>query len=329
MTVLPSLGIGLIGVGRHGSRYVQHLLHDMPDVSLVAISRKRIGENAGGFPLSSIPVYGDYRALIADPLVQAVIVVTPPTLCHDICLEAVRVGKPLLIEKPLAPTAHEAQAMVRAADQAGVLLMTAHTLRFDATIEKVKEVLPRLGVLRSATMTSHIEFTSSTMATREAFSRRGAVLEIGIHLLDAVRFLTGDEVHDVRCHMNPVPPTGPETKAAVQLTTVRGIDCHLDIARVAAGRIAQMEWIGTEGRVNADWSQHRLTKHGGVGIAEEWTVEPRPTILSALRAFVHAIRTNSCPPVTGKDGQKAVEIAEACYRSAELGGHLVVIESDN
>jgi predicted dehydrogenase len=229
----------------------------------------------------------------------------------------------------LAPTAHEAQAMVRAADQAGVLLMTAHTLRFDATIEKVKEVLPRLGVLRSATMTSHIEFTSSTMATMEAFSRRGAVLEIGIHLLDAVRFLTGDEVHDVRCHMNPVPPTGPETKAAVQLTTVRGIDCHLDIARVAAGRIAQMEWIGTEGRVTADWSQHRLTKHGCVGIAEEWTVEPRPTILSVLRAFVHAIRTNSCPPVTGKDGQKAVEIAEACYRSAELGGRLVVIESDN
>jgi predicted dehydrogenase len=274
-------------------------------------------------------VYGDYRALIADPLVQAVIVVTPPTLCHEIGLEAVRAGKPLLIEKPLALTAHEAQAIVRAADQAGVLLMTAQTLRFDSTIEKVKNLLPQLGALRSATMTSHIEVTSSTTATREAFGRRGALLEIGIHLLDAVRFLTGDEVRDVRCHMDPVPPAGPETKAAVQLTTVGGIECRLDIARVPAGRIARMEWIGTEGRVSADWSQRRVMKHGKAGISEEWTVEPRQTILSVLQAFVHAIRTNSCPPVTGKDGQKAVEIAEACYRSAELGGQLVEIESDN
>jgi predicted dehydrogenase len=178
-------------------------------------------------------------------------------------------------------------------------------------------------------MTSHIEFTSSTLATTEAFGRRGALLEIGIHLLDAVRFLTGDEVRAVRCHMEPAPPAGPEARAAVQLTTVRGIECRLDVARVAAERIGRMEWIGTEGRVSADWFQHRFTKHERGGMCEEWTVEPRPTILSVLRAFVHAVRTNSCPPVTGKDGQKAVEIAEGCYRSAELGGQLVEIESVN
>ena len=115
MTASTSLGIGLIGVGRHGSRYVQHLLHDVPGASLVAMCRKRIGEGIGGLPQSTIPIYSDYRALIADPVVQAVIVVTPPTLCHEIGLEVVRAGKPLLIEKPLALTAHEAQAIVRAA----------------------------------------------------------------------------------------------------------------------------------------------------------------------------------------------------------------------
>jgi len=329
MIVAHPLGIGLIGVGRHGSRYVRHLLHDMPDASLVAICRKRTGERAEELSLPSIPVYGDYRALIADPLVQAVIVVTPPTLCREICLEAVRVGKPLLIEKPLAPTAHEAREMVRAADQGRVLLMTAHTLRFDSAIEEVKNTLPQLGVLRSAAMTSHIEFSSSTLATTEAFGRRGALLEVGIHLLDAVRYLTGDEVREVRCHMEPVPPPGPEAKAVVELTTVKGVACRLDIARVAAERIACMEWIGSEGRVTADWHQHRLTKQDRSGNRKEWTVKPWPTILSVLRGFVHAVRTDSCPPVTGKDGQKAVEIAEACYRSAELGGQLVEVESDN
>ncbi len=325
MTTQHTLGIGLIGLGRHGSRYAQHLLHDVPGTTLAAICRKRIEEGAGGFAFSSIPVYGDYRALIADPAVQAVIVVTPPTLCHDICLEVVRAGKPLLIEKPLAPTAREAQAMVRAAEQAGVRLMTAHTLRFDPTIGKVKDLLAEIGMSRSATMTSHIEFKSSTAATTQAFGQRGALLEIGIHLLDVVRFLTGDEVRDVRCEMDPAPPDGPEIRAAVHLTTVKGIEFRLDIARVAAGRIARMEWIGTEGQVSADWSQRRISKSGREGISEEWTVEPRPTVLSTLHAFVHSVRTNTPPPVTGEDGQKAVEIAEACYRSAELRGQLVQV----
>lgn len=327
MKAHPPIGIGLIGVGRHGSRYVQHLLHDMPEATLAAVCRKRIEEGAGRLPLSSIPVYGDYRALIADPWVHAIIVVTPPILCHDICLEAVRAGKPLLIEKPLAPTAREAQAMVKAAEQEGILLMTAQTLRFDPAIQKVKDLLSQIGGLRSAAMTSHIEVKSDIASTSHAFRRRGALLEIGIHLLDVVRFLTGDEVRDVRCRMNPMPADGPETRAAVQLTTATGIECRLDIARVQAGRIARMDWIGTEGQMSADWTQHYITKIGPAGMSETWTVEGRPTILSVLQAFVHAIRTKTPPPVTGMDGQKAVEIAEACYRSAELGGQSVDVES--
>ena len=102
------LGIGLIGVGRHGSRYIHHLLHDLPGVSLTALCRKRIGEGLPSLPTAEIPVYGDYRALIADPMVEAVVVVTPPSLSLEICLEAVKARKPILIEKPLASTGPEA-----------------------------------------------------------------------------------------------------------------------------------------------------------------------------------------------------------------------------
>ena len=62
------LGIGLVGVGRHGSRYVQHLLHDLPETALTAICRK----SGGGLYLeTNIPIYDDYRAMIADPRVDA------------------------------------------------------------------------------------------------------------------------------------------------------------------------------------------------------------------------------------------------------------------
>ena len=100
--------IGLIGAGRHGSRYIHHLLHDLPGVSLGAVCRKRAMEGVPSLETTEIPLYGDYRTLIADPTVEAVVVVTPPSLHPKICFEAVKAGKPILIEKPLATTGREA-----------------------------------------------------------------------------------------------------------------------------------------------------------------------------------------------------------------------------
>jgi predicted dehydrogenase len=102
--------------------------------------------------------------LITDPAVNAVVVVTPPSLYLEICLEAVKARKPILIEKPLAPTGREARMMVAAAEEAGLLLMTAQTLRFDSTILLLKEHLPEIRRLRYATFTSRIESKASALA---------------------------------------------------------------------------------------------------------------------------------------------------------------------
>ena len=321
------LKIGLIGVGRHGNRYAHHLLHDLPGVRLVALCRKRIGE---GMPLPStaaIPVYGDYRALIADPTVAAVIVVTPPSLCPEICLEAVRAGKPILIEKPLAPTGREARAMVTAAEDAGVLLMTAQTMRFDPTILLLKEHLPEIGRLRYATFTSRIETKASAQVPSPMPGQRGALLEFGVHLLDLIPFLSGEEVGAVRCEMDQLPAVAPDTMAIVQARTTSGMRCVLDIARVGGGRVARTEWVGTQGQISADWFRHRVTGAFGNTDPIEWDVLPQQTILATLRAFVHAIETHTPPPITGRDGCRAVEVADACYRSAELGGTTVSVPS--
>jgi predicted dehydrogenase len=315
-----SLRIGLIGAGRHGSRYIHHLLHDLPGVSLAALCRKRIGEGVPSLPTTEVPIYGDYRALIADPSVEAVVVVTPPSLCLEICLEAVKAKKPMLIEKPLAQTGCEARIMVAAAEEAGLLLMTAQTLRFDSTILALQERLPEIGPLRYATFTSRIETQSSAHVRSPIPGQRGALLEFGIHLLDLVPFLTGDEIVAVRCELDRLPDMAPDTMAIVQLHTAGGLRCVLDIARVEAGRVARTEWVGTQGQIAADWFHQRVSGIIGDNPLFERRVQPQQTILAALRAFVHAVETNSPPPITGRDGCRAVEVADACYRSAELGG---------
>jgi predicted dehydrogenase len=318
------LGIGLIGVGRHGSRYLQHVLHDLPDVALTAVCRR---SGAGVSSHSTIPVYDDYRAMIADPRVHAVVAVTPPSLCYDICLTAVRARKPILIEKPLALSGSQARMMVAAADRGGVLLMTAHTLRFDPTITLLREHLHTIAPLQSASLTMHIDTKSNVMSTADGPVKVGALLELGIHLLDLVRFLTREDIVEVQCTMTPLPSMAPETQVEVRLRISSGIVCSLDISRVDAQRKGTAVWVGEKGTLTADWISRRLTRTATDGSVEAWTLEVKPTVLATLQAFVHAIRTATAPPITGLDGCLALEAADACYRSAANNGALTSVGS--
>lgn len=319
------LGIGLVGVGRHGSRYVQHLLHDLPGAALIAICRRSGG---GSYPGTQIPIFDDYHAMISDPRVHAVVVVTPPSLCHPICLNAVEAGKAILIEKPLALNGRDARAMVNAAEQRHVPLMTAQTMRFDPTIMLLREQLRTIGPLTSASLVSHIATKANLMTGTNGPVALGALLELGIHLLDLIRFLTGEEILDVQCTMTPAPHTGPEIQVQAQIRTSGGIRCALDISRVETQRQGRAEWRGTIGTIKADWVARTLTRIADDGTSRTWTLQARPTILATLEAFVQAIRTNTAPPITGLDGCLAVEAADACYRSAARDGAVVKCEPE-
>jgi predicted dehydrogenase len=315
-----ALGIGLVGVGRHGSRYVQHLLHDLPEAALTAICRK---SGSGSYSGTDVPVYHDYHAMIADPRVEAVVIVTPPSLCHSICLTAVAAGKAVLVEKPLAVNGQEARAMVAAAAQRGVTLMTAQTMRFDPTILLLREQLRAIGPLTSATLISHIDTKANTLVGSGGPVPLGALLELGVHLLDLIRFLTGEEILDVECTMSPAPGAGPETRVQAQVRTSTGILFHLHIARVESQRQGRAELTGGKGKITADWVTRTLTRTTTDGVSYTRTLESHPTILSTLQAFIRAVRTRTPPPITGIDGCRAVEAADACYRSAAQHGAVV------
>jgi predicted dehydrogenase len=319
------LGVGLIGVGRHGLRYARHILEDLPAASLKAVCRR---DPRRGFDLpgaESVTLYGHTQLLIDDPSVEAVIVVTPPVFTREICQLAVKARKPLLIEKPLAAFAIDAEAMVSAARVAGVPLMTAQTMRFDSVIQEMRRRRQQIGRSERLLLTSHIEMRETAPGHADGYGKRGALLEIGVHMLDLIRFLSGEEVGEVRCTMDRLPPASPETVVSAEVTTRAGTTCLLDIARVRGERVGRAEWIGSHGRLEADWVSRRFRWIGG-GDSQAWEVPPSQTVLAALAAFVQAVEDRTPMPVTGDDGFRAVEIAEACYRSAAAGGVRVFVD---
>ncbi|HXV67578.1 MAG TPA: Gfo/Idh/MocA family oxidoreductase [Nitrospira sp.] len=319
------VGMGLIGVGRHGLRYARHMMEDLPTASLKAVCRLHPERGLDLPGAESVRVYGEARSLIADPSVEVVVVVTPPIFSRDICQLAIAAHKPVLVEKPLATNASDARAIVEAARAASVPLMTGQTLRFDSTVLALKARRHLVGRSKRLALTSHIETRATGPDHADGFGKRGALLEIGVHMLDLVRFLTGEEVRDVRCTMDPLPPALPEIVASAQLETRGGTLCSLDVARVPEGRVGRAEWIGSEGVLEADWIYRRLRWQGGVDV-EEWEIAPSHTVPAALAAFLQAVETGAPVPVTGKDGCRAVEMAEACYRSAEAGGAPVTLQ---
>jgi predicted dehydrogenase len=313
------IGIGLIGLGRHGMRYARHLLEPLPEARLVAVCRRDAAKGRAFAADRGLRFHEDYHGLIADRAVQAVVVVTPPSLTRAICLEAVRAGKPLLIEKPLAVSASDARVMVEAADKAGVPLMTAQTLRFDAAVQALKEESAKVEPRRYVVLTNRVDPRPEVFQNPADYGGCGVLLEIGIHHLDLIRFLTGDEVREVSCDLWREAPGEPESRALVRLRTVGGLPCLIDVSRVSEGRVGRAEWVGGKGQIVADWYSHRLSLVRSRTEVDEWTVEDRPTLVEVLRRFLQALASNSPMPVTGLDGLRAVEIAEACYESAETG----------
>src|SRR3954469_2246057 len=114
------IGIGLIGAGKHGQRYATHVQRDIPGFALRALSRRDAALGAAQAKEIGARFHADWRDLVVDPEVQAVVAVVPPTLPRAIAGAVAAAGRALLIEKPLATTGADALAIRTRLRDAGV-----------------------------------------------------------------------------------------------------------------------------------------------------------------------------------------------------------------
>lgn len=316
MKLIP---LGLIGVGRHGSRYLQHLLSVETGGELTAISRRNMEEGNRLATKYSLRFYPNYHDLLADSAIQAVLIVTPPTLNLPIALEAIQHGKAVLLEKPLALNQTQGRQIVEAATKAKIPVMTAQTLRYEPAIRQLQTISSSLGQWQYLVCTMRFESRPASPEKNTSWGNYGALMEFGIHLLDLVRVLTQDEVHSVSADIDRLGAQDPEHRVFIKLVTQRGLPCYLDISRVSQGRVTRAEIMGSKGQALADWTTNIVRKISRGSEILDYPCPPGATLIEVLRDFCQAIRTGSPMPVTAEDGLRAVELADACYRSAQTG----------
>jgi predicted dehydrogenase len=315
------LGIGLIGLGKHGSRYARHIAEHLTDAALVAVCRRNRTEGEKLAAASGCEFHVDYRDLFANPRVDAVVVAVPPTLHPAIVEAACQAGKSLLVEKPLATSLAEATRISRMLSVSGVRAMVAHTLRFDSTIQTVRAHLPEIGRLHALYLSQRFEPSPLAWLDRRAESGGGIVLHTGVHSFDLLRFLTGLEVTRVWCRTAQVLTRETEDSFAMtcQLSDP-SVVAAVAGSRAMGGRIGLLELAGAHGCLLADHVHGFVHLVRGPERLALPVPPPVPTVRETLDAFVRALRQGTAFPISVEDGLRAVAITEAAYRSAEHGG---------
>jgi predicted dehydrogenase len=327
---MTTVRLGLIGAGKHGSRYAKHIVEDIPQADLVALCRR---DRHAGEQLAArygCDYYADYHQLLADDRVDAVAIVVPPALHSTIVPAACRAGKDMLLEKPFAISVAEGQRLCAAITVSGVRCMVAHTLRFNTVVRTLKDHIAQIAPLHSLYLSQRFEPSPLLWLDRKAESGGGIVLHTGVHSFDLLRFLSGCEVTTVSCEMRSVITKETEDNFTMlcQLmnpTNRHGMSGAVAGSRSTASRSGLIELSGEHGQLVGDHHHGFAYLINGSERTPLPIAPAVPTVREVVQTFVDGLQKGTAFPITPEDGLRAVAIAEACYRSAESGQRVRVL----
>lgn len=312
--------VGLIGLGKHGLRYARHITADLPDLTLAAVARRDAAQFDAIRALGAAP-FADYRTMITEARLDALIAVVPPTLHLDVVRAATEAGLPLLLEKPAAPNLADGRAMLDLLRRRPIPLMVAQTLRWNATVRAMLAARERIGPVRSLCFTQRFEPSPLDWLDDPYRSGGGMILHTGVHAFDLCGLLSGHAADSVTCQMQSIRTRRTEDNFAATIALGGGAALATVIcSRVAGGRNGHVEVSGERGTLLGD---HVL---GRAALVVGSTVEPLPvaagvaTVREAVRDFTGAVRRGVPPPVSLADGLRAVAVVDACYAAARGGG---------
>ena len=298
-----SMRVAVIGVGHLGKHHAR-ILAALPDATLVAVAdtnRPRADEIAAANQTRA--VY-DAHELIGQ--VDAVSIAAPTEQHLSIALPFLTAGVAVLVEKPMARSVDEADAMIAAAEKAGVALAVGHTERFNPAVEAARPLLrdPRfIEVHRLGT------FPERSLDI-------DVVFDLMIHDLEVVLSLVHSEVESIEAVGVPVL-TGRVDIANARLRFANGCIANLTASRISRDRVRKIRFFQPAAYVSIDYAaqkveMYRLVKGDGPMPkidGGDMAVQNEEPLKRELADFIDAIVSKRAPAVDGIQGRRALELA--------------------
>ncbi len=320
-----TIGVGIIGTGKHGSRYAHHIVEDLGTrFHLAAISRRSDAGRKQAIAWNTT-LFPDWRDLVCSSRVHAVISVTPPNLNGEIGRLCVEKGKPLLIEKPLTADFHEAQRLVALFDHADLPLTVAQTLRYNSVICALRDMLPTLGRMFSFSACQRLEPSTIPWLEMPEIAGGGVIFHTAVHLFDALRFITGEEIVKIRAVARKIFNPHLEDVVVAEVILSNGCPGSIDASKVSPARAGRYEFVCEKGQLQGDQIHGSLEKIEGTNTLTLPVSKPAPTILPLLEDWHAFLNGRGKNPIPGSEGLAAVRVCHACRRSV-LSGQWVDIK---
>ena len=254
--------------------------------------------------------------------VDAIVIATPNAQHHGVAMAALRAGKHVLVDKPMACTVDEADEMIEAAADAERVLVPFHNTRFAppfvAAAQQVQEgAIGDLAGFRVAFGHAGPQAWAprATWFFERATSGGGCLIDLGVHAIDLLRAVAGDDVTHVTAVLNGAAGD-VETDAQLLVRLRAGATGSIHASWSARpGPDHQLTLFGTEGTLHLDARTALTLTTAG----DRTKVELPETTSSPLDELLAAVRGERAPAVTAADGRAAVAVVGAAYRSASSG----------
>jgi predicted dehydrogenase len=335
--------VGVIGHGYWGPNLVRNFAdHPGSEVVQVADLRsERLTPINRRYP--GVVTTTDYRDLLKDPSIEAIIISTPISTHFDLALESLRAGKHVLVEKTLTATSAQALRLIEEADRRRLVLTVDHTFVYSGAVQKIKELVDagRLG---------NISYWDSVRVNLGLFQPDVDVMwDLAVHDLSIMDTIIGAMPTAVAATGISMVPGRPINTGYLTCFFEGNLLAHfhvnwlapVKIRRTLIGGDAQMivyddlepsEKVKIYDRsVAIDTpSEEAYQLMVGYRVGDMWA--PRVSLTEALRVetqhFVECVRTGRQSMTDGRAGLRVVRILEAASRSLKRGGHPIEIDWD-
>ena len=322
-----SLNIGIIGAGRIGRVHAENLSLRIPRANVLMVADVAEAAARDCAQHYRIPqAVGDYRAVLANPDIDAVLICSATDTHARMIEEAAQAGKHVFCEKPIALSLPAIDQALAATERAGVKLQIGFNRRFDANYRRVRQAVEQ-GELGQLSLLHLISRDPAPPPIEYVKHSGGLFLDMAIHDFDMARFLVGSEVEQVfttaGVMVDPlIGEAGDVDTAVIVLKFANGVIGTIDNSRRAVyGYDQRAELLGSAGAITTENNYPNSavisSAHGVYRdlplhfFLERYT----QSYVDELVAFVDAVLHDTPTLVTGQDGRVPVVMGMAARTS--------------
>jgi len=306
---MKKLGTAVIGTGFWGKNHAR-VYSELESTELVAIcdvSRERAKAVANQF---GVKAYTSSSRMLKNEKIEALSVCTWSTKLAEEALKALRAGKHVLVEKPMATYTKQAEKLLEVAEENGLHLTVGFLMRFIPGLQHIREAVEgkKIGELVCATARRVSQWP-------ERIGDVGVVKDTAIHDIDVMRFISGEDPIGVYAKTGSMKHRKFEDYAQIMLTYEDGKSAFIESNWLTPYKTRTLTVTGSDAIMRLDYMTQEL-----------WIEDPKENLQPRypwqeplkceLQHFADCITEKKKPLITGVDGLKALQIAEAALRSS-------------